>query len=67
MQQIKPVNFVVITDGAPTDDPETVIMTAARRLDQGRFPISQVGIQFVQVCAVWVKKWPYLYKLTDWK
>jgi len=31
------------------DDPESVIVAIARRLDEGRFPISQVGIQFVQV------------------
>ena len=49
LQQIKPVNFLVITDGAPTDDPESVIVTAARRLDAGRFPINQVGIQFIQI------------------
>jgi len=46
---VKPVNFIVITDGAPTDDPESVIMTAARRLDKNNFPLSQVGIQFVQI------------------
>ncbi|KAG8755451.1 hypothetical protein FRC14_004033 [Serendipita sp. 396] len=46
---VKPVNYLVITDGAPSDDPETVIVTAARRLDAGKFPITQVGIQFVQI------------------
>lgn len=45
----KPINFVVLTDGAPTDDPEEVIMTAARRLDAQHAPVSQVGIQFVQI------------------
>lgn len=50
-QQIKPVNFLVITDGAPSDDPETVIVAAARRLDAGNYPMSQVGIQFIQVRA----------------
>lgn len=49
LQQIKPINFLVITDGAPTDDPESVIVAAARRLDAGRFLLSQVGIQFVQI------------------
>jgi hypothetical protein len=48
---VKPVNFIVITDGAPTDDPESVIITAARRLDKNNFPLSQVGIQFVQIGA----------------
>ncbi|CAE6396802.1 unnamed protein product [Rhizoctonia solani] len=46
---IKPVNYIVITDGAPTDDPESVIVAAAKRLDKGEFPLSQVGIQFVQI------------------
>jgi len=49
MRLIKPVNYIVITDGAPTDDPEEVIVTAARRLDNGHFPLTQVGIQFVQI------------------
>ncbi|KAG6331583.1 hypothetical protein ID866_7508 [Astraeus odoratus] len=49
LKQIKPVNFIVITDGAPTDDPESVIVAAARRLDASHFPLSQVGIQFVQI------------------
>jgi len=48
-KRIKPVNFLVITDGEPTDDPESVIVQAARRLDIGNFPLSQVGIQFVQI------------------
>ncbi|KAG8690563.1 hypothetical protein FRC09_011937 [Ceratobasidium sp. 395] len=46
---IKPVNFIVITDGAPTDEPEDVIVAAARRLDRGDFPLSQLGVQFVQI------------------
>jgi hypothetical protein len=49
MRAIKPVNYIVLTDGAPTDDPEDVIVTAARRLDRGNFPTTQVGIQFVQI------------------
>ncbi|CAE7226219.1 unnamed protein product [Rhizoctonia solani] len=46
---IKPLNLIVITDGEPTDDPESVIVTAARRLDAGQFSLTQVGIQFIQV------------------
>lgn len=46
---IKPVNYIVLTDGAPTDEPEDVVVMAARRLDRGNFPITQVGIQFVQI------------------
>ncbi|CCM01741.1 uncharacterized protein FIBRA_03807 [Fibroporia radiculosa] len=49
MKSIRPVNYIVITDGAPTDDPEAVIVAAARRLDKHNFPLNQVGIQFVQI------------------
>lgn len=49
LKKIKPVNFIVITDGCPTDDPESVIVAAARRLDAKHFPLTQVGIQFVQI------------------
>jgi uncharacterized protein YegL len=48
-KSIKPINYIVLTDGAPTDDPETVIVATARRLDARNFPITQVGIQFVQI------------------
>ncbi|KAG8736890.1 hypothetical protein FRC10_008783 [Ceratobasidium sp. 414] len=46
---IKPLNLIVITDGAPSDDPRSVIIEAARRLDSGKFPLTQVGVQFIQV------------------
>lgn len=46
---IKPLNLIVITDGEPSDDPASVIIAAARRLDAGLFPLAQVGIQFIQV------------------
>ncbi|KIM57950.1 hypothetical protein SCLCIDRAFT_1219002 [Scleroderma citrinum Foug A] len=49
LKQIKPVNFIIITDGVPSDDPESVIVATARRLDLGHFPLFQVGIQFVQI------------------
>jgi hypothetical protein len=60
LKAIKPVNYIVLTDGAPSqchllstmpdlvtgifaaDDPEDVIVMAARRLDRGNFPITQV-------------------------
>lgn len=48
-KQIKPVNVIVITDGAPTDDPESVIVSFAKRLDADKWPLAQVGIQFVQI------------------
>lgn len=46
---IKPLNLIVITDGEPSDDPESIIVAAARRLDVGQFSLTQVGIQFIQV------------------
>ncbi|KAH7344088.1 hypothetical protein B0J17DRAFT_714227 [Rhizoctonia solani] len=48
-QYPKPVNFIVITDGVPTDDPREVIIRAARSLDANKVLLSQVGIQFIQV------------------
>ncbi|KII94638.1 hypothetical protein PLICRDRAFT_47663 [Plicaturopsis crispa FD-325 SS-3] len=49
LKNIKPVNYIVLTDGTPTDEPESVIVAMARRLDAGFFPITQVGVQFVQI------------------
>ncbi|KAK4651275.1 hypothetical protein QC762_604780 [Podospora pseudocomata] len=46
---IKPVNVIVITDGAASDDPEGVIVNLARKLDEVEAPSHQVGIQFFQV------------------
>ncbi|KAL9607319.1 MAG: hypothetical protein Q9167_007761 [Letrouitia subvulpina] len=48
-EAVKPLNIIVITDGMPTDDPESVIIAAARKLDQLEAPAWQVGIQFFQV------------------
>ncbi|KAI0722380.1 hypothetical protein C8T65DRAFT_137640 [Cerioporus squamosus] len=45
----KPVNILVLTDGVPTDDPQSVIEYAARRLDKDNYLLNQVGIQFVQI------------------
>ncbi|UZJ55446.1 hypothetical protein CBS101457_004766 [Exobasidium rhododendri] len=42
-------NYICLTDGAATDDPESVVIATARRLDRGNFPLAQIGIQFVQV------------------
>lgn len=42
-------NYLVVTDGASSDDLESVIIAIARRLDEGRFPLSQVGFSFIQV------------------
>ncbi|KAF9226923.1 hypothetical protein BS17DRAFT_728914 [Gyrodon lividus] len=49
LKQIKPINFIVITDGAPTDEPLDSIVALARRLDRGNYPLGQVGLQFVQI------------------
>ncbi|KPM44980.1 hypothetical protein AK830_g1536 [Neonectria ditissima] len=49
MESIKPINIIVITDGCPTDDPESIIVHHARKLDQLEAPPHQVGIQFFQV------------------
>lgn len=46
---IRPLNIIVITDGAATDDVEKVIKNAARKLDKLDAVSSQVGIQFFQV------------------
>lgn len=46
---IKPVNLIVITDGVPTDDPESVLLGFAKRLDRVNAPPFQVGVQFFQV------------------
>ncbi|MCJ1277141.1 hypothetical protein MMC21_004951 [Puttea exsequens] len=46
---LKPLNIIVITDGVPSDDPESVIVAAAKKLDKLEAPPWQVGIQFFQV------------------
>ena len=46
---IKPLNIIVITDGVPTDDVESVIISIAKKLDKWDAPAWQVGIQFFQV------------------
>ena len=47
--KIKPLNIVVITDGEPTDDVESVIVSVARKLERLNAPLHQVGIQFLQI------------------
>ncbi|KAK1910259.1 hypothetical protein P3342_006532 [Pyrenophora teres f. teres] len=47
--KIKPINIIVITDGAPSDDVESPIIQAAKKLDKLDAPAWQVGIQFFQV------------------
>ena len=45
----KPLNIIVLTDGEPSDDVESVIIAAARKLDKLDAPAWQVGIQFFQI------------------
>ncbi|EFP85885.1 uncharacterized protein PGTG_11641 [Puccinia graminis f. sp. tritici CRL 75-36-700-3] len=48
---IKPLNLIVITNGEG-DDPDTLAHALAGfsdRLDLGRFPLTQLGVQFVQI------------------
>ena len=49
IEPVKPLNIIVITDGVPSDDVESVIIRAAKRLDQYNADAWQVGIQFFQV------------------
>ncbi|TCD67504.1 hypothetical protein EIP91_012309 [Steccherinum ochraceum] len=46
---IKPVNYIVITHGTPSDAPEEVIVEVAKRLDKGNFSLRQIGVQLVQI------------------
>ncbi len=46
-------NYIIITDGAPSDDVEDVVISIARRLDQGRFPLSQIGFVSAGSARVW--------------
>ncbi|MBE3049556.1 VWA domain-containing protein [Candidatus Bathyarchaeota archaeon] len=49
IENIKPVNVIVITDGVPSDDVEGVLLLAAKKLDRLEAPPYQVGVQFFQV------------------
>jgi len=48
-EAVKPLNVIVITDGAASDDVESVIVAAAKRLERLDAPAWQVGVQFFQV------------------
>lgn len=48
-EPVKPINLIVITDGAPTDDPEDAIVHYAEQLDRLGALRWQAGIQFFQV------------------
>ncbi|KAL5094322.1 hypothetical protein Trisim1_006911 [Trichoderma cf. simile WF8] len=49
IDDVKPINIIVITDGEPSDDPNLVIKKYAEDLDRLDAPVHQVGIQFFQV------------------
>jgi hypothetical protein len=44
IEQVKPLNIIVITDGVPSDNVESVIVRAAKKLDQCNTEPWQVGI-----------------------
>lgn len=46
---VRPLNIIVITDGIASDDVESVIVNAARKLDKLHAQPWQVGVQFFQV------------------
>lgn len=46
---VKPLNIIVITDGVPSDDVESVLLEAAKKLDALSAAPHQVGVQFFQV------------------
>jgi uncharacterized protein YegL len=46
---VRPLNIIVITDGLPSDDVESVILSVAKKLDRLEALPWQVGIQFFQV------------------
>jgi hypothetical protein len=46
---VKPLNIIVITDGVPSDDVESVIVQVAKKLDLWEAEPWQIGIQFFQV------------------
>ncbi|TAQ84158.1 hypothetical protein B7494_g7508 [Chlorociboria aeruginascens] len=48
-REMKPLNLIVLTDGVPSDDVESVLLAAAKKLDKLDAPPFQVGVQFFQV------------------
>jgi hypothetical protein len=49
MDEVKPLNILAITDGVPSDDVESVLLSAAKKLDALDAAPHQVGVQFFQV------------------
>ncbi|CZT40258.1 uncharacterized protein RSE6_00133 [Rhynchosporium secalis] len=48
-RELKPLNLIVLTDGVPSDDVESVLLSAAKKLDKLDAPPFQIGVQFFQV------------------
>lgn len=48
-RDLKPLNLIVLTDGVPSDDVESVLLSAAKKLDKLEAPPFQIGVQFFQV------------------
>lgn len=48
-REVKPMNLIVLTDGVPSDDVESVLLASAKKLDRLDAPPFQVGVQFFQV------------------
>ncbi|RDW85845.1 hypothetical protein BP5796_04170 [Coleophoma crateriformis] len=48
-REMKPLNLIVLTDGVPSDDVESVLLSAAKKLDRLDAPPFQIGVQFFQV------------------
>lgn len=46
---VKPINVIMITDGKPSDDPESVLLSVAQKLGRLEAPPHQVGVQFFRV------------------
>ena len=49
MDTVKPLNIIVITDGVPSDDVESVLLASAKKLDALEAAPHQIGVQFFQV------------------
>jgi hypothetical protein len=49
VDEVKPLNILAITDGVPSDDVESVLIFAAKKLDTLDAAPHQVGVQFFQV------------------
>ena len=50
--ETKPLNIIVITDGKASDDVESPIIAAAKKLDRLDAPSWQVGIQFSRLATI---------------